>query len=215
MQNKPLPPEGKNSDKLEAKSALYDAACSGSSISGDGLIDVCRLVKTVRLQECPDQKRGIANMLHRIRVSLAKCLPIKPDSRHEKSAAGSGVRSHANKVNQMGVHRLDLQILGRVDERRLPKGFREYLADGGVMSRYLKKSVSAVIDKILGKRRSGIWIGEKIGVCPSKHCGKVEMWRKVCEVLENSYPNRFYSWRVADGYPTADPPSGICQKSLI
>jgi hypothetical protein len=34
MQNKPMPPEGKNSDKLEAKSALCDAACCASSISG-------------------------------------------------------------------------------------------------------------------------------------------------------------------------------------
>jgi hypothetical protein len=37
MKNKPMPPEGKNSDKLEAKSALYDAACSVSSSFGLGL----------------------------------------------------------------------------------------------------------------------------------------------------------------------------------
>jgi hypothetical protein len=34
MQNKPMPTEGKNSDKLEAQSALCDAACCASSIMG-------------------------------------------------------------------------------------------------------------------------------------------------------------------------------------
>jgi hypothetical protein len=34
MHNKPMPTEGKNSDKLEAESALYDAACSPSSFCG-------------------------------------------------------------------------------------------------------------------------------------------------------------------------------------
>jgi hypothetical protein len=37
MQNKPTPPEGKNSDKQETESALHDAACSDSSSSNDNV----------------------------------------------------------------------------------------------------------------------------------------------------------------------------------
>jgi len=153
----------------------HGASCSASLILRDGGIDATSGVKVMWLKYALDKLHRLLQVVHRRWMLLREKAAVKTQSNHQQATCGRRLRPEAHQIDGVIVNGVNTEGLGGINEDWLPKGIREYLANGGVMPREMEIALASLENEVLREGLASNGISESLRLCPGDHgSGKSE-----------------------------------------